>query len=104
MSKSPRILAVAGTFSALCFAASTVFAGELSEPKDLKDSQCKDIMILSGQDREIAIAFAHGYILGKKNTTRYVPEELGKATDDFMDYCLDHPKENALAAFEKFTK
>jgi hypothetical protein len=104
MSKSPRILAVAGTFSALCFTASTVFAGELSETKDLKDSQCKDIMILSGQDREISIAFAHGYILGKKNTTRYVPEELGKATDNFMDYCLDHPKDNALAAFEKFTK
>ena len=104
MSKSIRNFAIAFTFSALCSSASNVFSGELSEPKDLKDSQCKDIMILSGQDREIAIAFAHGYVLGKKNTTRYVPEELGKATDDFMDYCLDHPKENALAAFEKFTK
>ena len=104
MSKSHRILAVAVTFSALCFGGPTAFAGELSEPKDLKDSQCKDVMILSGEDREITIAFAHGYMLGKKNTTQYVPEELGKATDNFMDYCLDHPKDNALAVFEKFTK
>jgi hypothetical protein len=43
-------------------------------------------------------------MLGKKNTTRYVPAELGDATDKFMDYCLDNPKDNALAAFEKFTK
>ena len=104
MSKSHRILAVAVTFSALCIGGPTVIAGELSETRDLKNNQCKDVMILSGEDREIAIAFAHGYMLGKKNTTRYVPAELGDATDKFMDYCLDNPKDNALAAFEKFTK
>ena len=104
MSKSHRVLAVAVTFSVLSIGGSAALAGELSEPKDLKDSQCKDVMILSGEDREIAIAFAHGYMLGKRNTTRYVPAELGEATDKFMDYCLDNPKDNALAAFEKFTK
>ena len=86
MSKSHRILAVAVTFSVFCIGGSAALAGELSEPKDLKDSQCKDVMILSGEDREIAIAFAHGYMLGKKNTTRYVPAELGDDTDKFMDY------------------
>ena len=104
MSKSHRTLAVAVTFSALCFGGPTAFAGELSEPKDLKDSQCKDVMILSGEDREIAIALAHGYMLVKKNTTKYIPEVLAVATDNFMDYCLDHPADNALVVFEKFTK
>jgi len=104
MYKSHRVLAVAVTFTMLCLGGSTAFAGELSEPRDFKDNQCKDIMILSGEDREIAIAFAHGYRLGKKNTTRYVPEVLAKATDSFMDYCLDHPADNALVVFEKFTK
>jgi hypothetical protein len=88
----------------LCLGGSTLFADELSEPRDLKDFQCKDVMILSGEDREIAIALAHGYMLGKKNTTRYVPEVLAVATDNFMDYCLDHPADNALVVFEKFTK
>ena len=104
MYKSHRVLAVAVTFTMLCLSGSTAFAGELPEPRDLKDFQCKDIMILSGEDREIAIALAHGYMLGKKNTTRYVPEVLGVATDNFMDYCLDHPADNALVVFEKFTK
>lgn len=104
MYKSHRVLAVAVTFTMLCLGGSTAFAGELSESKDLKDNKCKDVMILSGEDREIAIALAHGYMLGKKNTTRFVPEELGKATDNFMDYCLDHPADNALVVFEKFTK
>ena len=104
MYKSHRVLAVAVTFTMLCLGGSTAFAGELSEPKDLKDNKCKDVMILSGEDREIAIALAHGYVLGKKNTTRYVPEVLGVATDNFMDYCLDHPADNALEVFEKFTK
>jgi hypothetical protein len=88
----------------LCLGGSAAFAGELSETKDLKDFQCKDVMILSGVDREIAIALAHGYMLGKKNTTQYVPEVLAVATDNFMDYCLDHPADNALVVFEKFTK
>jgi hypothetical protein len=43
-------------------------------------------------------------MLGKKNTTKYIPEVLAVATDNFMDYCLDHPADNALVVFEKFTK
>ena len=104
MYKSHRVLAVAVTFTMLCLGGTTAFSGELSEPRDLKDFQCKDVMILSGDDREIAIALAHSYMLGKKNTTRYVPEVLAVATDNFMDYCLDHPADNALVVFEKFTK
>jgi hypothetical protein len=104
MYKSHRALAVAVTFTISCISGSTAFAAELSEPRDLKDFRCKDVMILSGEDREIAIALAHGYMLGKKNTTRYVPEVLAKATDNFIDYCLDHPADNALEVFEKFTK
>ena len=52
MYKSHRVLAVAVTFTMLCLGGSTAFAGELSAPRDLKDKKCKDIMILSGEDRE----------------------------------------------------
>ena len=97
MYQSRHMLAITFTVTALCTSGYAAFAGELSETRDLKDNKCRDIMILSGEDREIAIAFAHGYVLGKKNTTQFVPDELGKVTDSFMDYCLDHPKENARA-------
>lgn len=61
-------------------------------------------IVLSGTDRDIALALMHGYMLGKKNKTQYVIEELGETTDNFLDYCLDHPTENALQAFEKVYK
>ena len=103
MSKSHRILAAAITFTALCCNASNTLA-EPSKPRDLKDYQCKDLMILSGEDREIAFALVHGYRLGKKNTTQFEAAVLAEATDNIMDYCLDHPADNALVTFEMFTK
>lgn len=36
--------------------------------------------------------------------TRYVPVGPDEATDKLIDNCLDHPNDNDLAAFEKFTK
>ncbi|WP_136808268.1 HdeA/HdeB family chaperone [Desulfosediminicola flagellatus] len=77
------------------------FASEEVTTSDLKDFTCKDAMRLSGSDRDIALALLHGYMLGKKNQTVYVVENLAEITDNFIDYCLDHPAENALASFEK---
>lgn len=68
--------------------------------RDLKNFTCKDMMRLSGQDRDLALALAHGYVLGKKGTTQYSIEALGQITDKFLDHCLDNPKDNALASFE----
>ena len=79
-------------------------AADKPEMKDLGEFSCKDVMILSGEDRDISIAFAHGYMLGKNKTTQYEIEKLAKITDAFIYYCLDHPAENALASFEKVYK
>jgi len=86
-------------------------AGALAaEPKggedirDLGSSSCKEVMRLSGQDRDVALALAHGYVLGKKGTTKYEIEVLAQITDKFIDYCLDNPKANALDAFERIAK
>ncbi len=69
--------------------------------KDLKVFTCKDVMRLSGSERENSLAFVHGYRLGKMNTTQYEIETLADITDHFIDYCLDNPNDNALAVFEK---
>jgi hypothetical protein len=76
----------------------------MSMKQDLGAFSCKDTMRLSGEDREIALALAHGYVLGKKGTTQYDVEVLAQITDQFIDYCLDHPTENALESFEKLAK
>jgi len=88
---------------ALFVISSATGAAEPTETKrDFGTLACKDMMRLSGNDREIALAFAHGYILGRKNTTQYDVEALAQVTDQFIDYCLDHPAENALKSFERF--
>jgi hypothetical protein len=79
-------------------------AEEPSTQKDLEEVACKDVMRLSGNEREYALAFVHGYRLGKMNTTQYEIEVLAAMTDQFIDYCLDNPKDNALAMFEKIGK
>jgi hypothetical protein len=98
----PRFLpaaAVAATFLMLAGAAG---AAETADAKrDFAALACKDVMRLSGNDRDIALAFAHGYVLGKKGTTQYDVDALAQVTDQFIDYCLDHPAENALQSFEK---
>jgi hypothetical protein len=104
MSKTHPGLMVAAAFAAWCLAATPVDAAEALGTDDLGSHVCKDVMRLSGDDREIALALVHGYVLGKKGTTKFDVETLATITDKFLDYCLDNPKENALAAFEKIAR
>ena len=71
---------------------------------DLETYLCKDVMRTSGDDRLIALGLLHGYILGKKNTVKWVSADLGKVTDSFVEHCLSNPNENALQAFTKLAK
>ncbi len=89
--------------TALSFASTSALAADppSQNARDLKDNTCKDVMRLSGQDRDVALALAHGYVLGKKGTTKFEIDRLALITDKFIDHCLDNPKDNALAAFEK---
>jgi hypothetical protein len=94
----------ATSITMLSLTAAPILAADAPATKDLKDFSCKEIMIQSGSDRDISIAFVHGYMLGKNKTTQYEIDKLAKITDAFLDYCLDNPGENALASFEKVYK
>jgi hypothetical protein len=104
MSKSLRNLVTAAVASASFVYGSAAIAEEPSAKKDLKDFSCKEVMRLSGSERENALALVHGYRLGKMNTTQYEIEALADLTDRFIDHCLDNPNDKALAAFEKLGK
>ena len=106
MRKSAVVAVAAAIFTALSLSWINALAADppSQNARDMKNSTCKDVMILSGQDRDVALALAHGYVLGKKGTTKYEIDKLAQITDKFIDYCLDNPKENALAAFEKIAK
>jgi hypothetical protein len=104
MSKSLRNLLTAAVTSALFVGGSAALAEEPSNKKDLSEFLCKDVMRLSGSERENALALLHGYRLGKLGTTQYQIEVLSELTDRFIDHCLDNPNDKALETFEKLGK
>src|SRR5690242_8709089 len=52
---------------------------------------CKDVMRESGTNRDVAIAFLHGYLLGKSGGSSFDLQTLRRQTDVFIENCLDHP-------------
>ena len=104
MSKTKYILRSVVIAVALCVALSGVSMAQDKGPKDLNDYICKDIMRMSGEHRSIAIAFLHGYFLGKKESTAFDTQKMAEATDRFIEYCLDNPGAKALDAMGKFVK
>lgn len=57
---------------------------------------CKDVMRESGGNRDVAIAFLHGFILGKSGGDGFNVETLRKQTDAFIEQCLDNPGRKAV--------
>jgi hypothetical protein len=98
LKRNTRFAGAVSAAISLLVATSVLNAGEMN---DLNDFSCKDVMRLSGEERDISIAFVQGYMLGKSKDTKYDIEKLAGITDAFIDYCLDHPSEKALTSFEK---
>jgi hypothetical protein len=43
-------------------------------------------------------------LLGKKGTTAFDTQQMVEATDQFIEFCLDHPGAKAPDAMSKFMK
>ena len=104
MSISLKNLMTAAATATLLFSGLAIASEDPSDDRDLNTFQCKDIMRLSGSERENTLALAHGYRLGKMNITQYEIEDLSDLTDRFIDFCLDNPDDKALETFLKLGK
>jgi HdeA/HdeB family len=73
------------------------------DPKDRTVEQytCKDVMRESGANRDVVIAFLHGFLLGKSGSSKFNVDVLRKQSDDFIERCLDNPGEKAVEAASK---
>ena len=89
----PFILTIAllPVFGAVAFA-----QGERNRTID--QYACKDVMRDSGANRDVAIAFLHGYLLGKSTGTNFSLDRIQRETDAFIERCLDNPNEKAVDA------
>jgi len=54
-----------------------------------------------GSDRDVAIAFLHGFLLGKSGGSKFDLEVLHKQTKEFIERCLDNPKDRAIDVMSK---
>jgi hypothetical protein len=77
-----------------------------SDAQDGKDRaveqyECKDVMRESGRDRDVAIAFLHGYLLGKSGTSKFNLDAVHRQTEAFIERCLLNPSEKAVDAMQK---
>lgn len=57
---------------------------------------CKEIMRESGADRDSAITFLHGFLLGKSGGSKFNLDVLARRTDAFIDRCLENPDDKAV--------
>ena len=63
--------------------------------------ECKDILREPDARREVAIAFLHGYLLGKAGGSAFSPQDLSKQSNAFIEHCLENPHDKALNAMMK---
>ena len=72
--------------------------------RTVEQYDCKEVMRESGSNREVAIAFLHGFLLGKSGTSSFDLAVLEKQTDAFIDRCLSNPNEKAVEAMTAVKK
>ena len=76
-------------------------AAQTANPRTVDQYSCKDVMREHGDNRDVTIAFLHGFLLGKSGGTSFDIDVLHKQTSAFIEYCLDHPNEKAVDAMAK---
>jgi hypothetical protein len=98
-----KLMQIAAVFGAAVFLAGTITPGSAQDNKDrtIEQYSCKDVMRESGPNRDVAIAFLRGFMLGKSGNTKFNLDVLHKQSDDFIERCLSNPDEKAMDAMAK---
>jgi hypothetical protein len=84
--------------------AATPGASQTATDRAVELFTCKDVMREPNTSREVAIAFLHGWLLGKSGGSRFNVEVLEKQTNAFINECLDNPQSKAADVMAKLKK
>jgi len=84
--------------------AATPALAEEGKTVDIGKLTCKELMSGNDSDREIGMAFYHGFLTGKKNNMVINLHEMSAKTDRVKDYCLSNPTGTVMDAFAKSAK
>lgn len=87
---------------------STVAGAQTSQTsksvRDLSTVTCKEIMGADDRERELSMAYMHGYINGKANRTTLDLDKNAAITDKVREYCLSNPTAKFAKTFENLSK
>ena len=95
---SPGCLA-AGLAAGLCWASPATT--QIAPDRVVELFACKDVMREPDASREVAIAFLHGYLLGKSGNSKFNVEIMERQTNAFIEQCLDNPQSKAADVLAK---
>ncbi|RTL48294.1 MAG: hypothetical protein EKK40_17440 [Bradyrhizobiaceae bacterium] len=91
-----------------CWQATTAAYGQspplVGAERSVEQYKCKDILREAGNSRDVAIAFLHGFLLGKSGSSKFNVETLQKQTDAFIERCLDRPQDSAEEVMAQIKK
>ena len=88
-------LAKAALVAALtCLPASLSAQGTMDRTID--QYKCRDVMREPGANRDVAVAFLHGFLLGKSGSQNFNLDVLHKQTENFIEHCLSNPDGKAI--------
>ena len=76
-------------------------AAQAANTRAIDQYTCKDVMREHGDNRDVTIAFLHGFLLGKSGNATFDIDALHKQTSDFIEYCLDNPTAKAVDAMSR---
>lgn len=89
------LLLVAAAASVLASMSATA---QTSGGRSVEQYACRDLIRESGASRDVAIAFLHGYLLGKSSQSTFDVDMLHKQSEAFVERCIDNPNERAIDA------
>jgi len=85
--------------AALLVADPTLLSAQQAEVRSIDQYSCK--MREHGADRDVAIAFLHGFLIGKSGSATFDRAALHRQTKKFIERCLDNPREKAVDVMAK---
>ena len=71
---------------------------------DMSKITCKEFMAGNDNDREVNMAFMHGFFAGKKGNPVVDINAVTVQTEKVRDYCLSNPTSTVMDAFAKIAK
>jgi HdeA/HdeB family protein len=94
-------IAIAGAVLTCFVSSSAPACAQDTKDRVVEQFTCKDIMRESGVNRDVVIAFLHGFLLGKSGSSKFNLDVLRRESDDIIERCLDNPVEKAVDAAAK---